>query len=216
MNFTLLFALVLLIIFISSLIRSAFGFGNALIAMPLLVLILGVKTAAPLVALVGIVIALVMLLREWRELDFKAAIYLILSTLAGIPLGLFFLKSTPEHIVKIILGLVLIVFGLYNLFGLRLPPLRKGNLVFPFGFLAGILGGAYNTNGPPVVIYGVMRGWGKERFRANPAGLFPDLKRFNCCWSGNFRTLDPLGAHLLFRVHTSCDFGSFAGELDDP
>ena len=40
-----------------------------------LVLILGVKTAAPLVALVGIVIALVMLLREWRELDFKAAIY---------------------------------------------------------------------------------------------------------------------------------------------
>ncbi len=172
MNFTLLSALVLLIIFISTLIRSAFGFGNALIAMPLLVLILGVKTAAPLVALVGIVIALVMLLREWRELDFKAAIYLILSTLAGIPLGLFFLKSTPEYIVKMILGLVLIGFGLYNLFGLRLPTLKKGYLVFPFGFLAGILGGAYNTNGPPVVIYGVMCGWRKERFRATLQGYF--------------------------------------------
>lgn len=172
MNITLLFALVLLIIFISTLIRSAFGFGNALIAMPLLVLILGVKTAAPLVALVGIIIALVMLLRERRELDFKAAIYLILSTLAGIPLGLFFLKSTPEYIVKMILGLVLIGFGLYNLFGLRLPPLKKGYLVFPFGFIAGILGGAYNTNGPPVVIYGVMRGWSKERFRATLQGYF--------------------------------------------
>ncbi len=172
MNFTLLSALVLLIIFISTLIRSAFGFGNALIAMPLLVLILGVKTAAPLVALVGIVIALVMLLREWRELDFKAAVYLILSTLAGIPLGLFFLKSTPEHIVKMILGLVLIGFGFFNLLGLRLPTLKKGYLVFPFGFLAGILGGAYNTNGPPVVIYGVMRGWGKEKFRATLQGYF--------------------------------------------
>jgi len=115
MNFTLLSALVLLIIFISTLIRSTFGFGNALIAMPLLILILGTKTAAPLVALVGIVIALVMMLREWQEVDFKAAFYLILSTLAGIPLGLFFLKSTPEGIVKMILGLVLIGFGLYNL-----------------------------------------------------------------------------------------------------
>ena len=172
MNFTLLFALVLLIIFISTIIRSALGFGNALIAMPLLVLILGVKTAAPLVAMVGIINALVMLLREWRELDIKSAIYLILSTLAGIPLGLFFLKSSPEHIVKMILGLVLIGFGLYNLFGLRLPALKKGYLVFPFGFLAGILGGAYNTGGPPVVIYGVMRGWEKEKFRATLQGYF--------------------------------------------
>ncbi len=172
MNFTLLFTLVLLIIFISTLIRSAFGFGNALVAMPLLVLLLSVKTAAPLVALVGIISALVMLLREWRELDIKAAIYLILSTLAGIPLGLFFLKSSPEHIVRMILGLVLIGFGLYNLFGLRLPTLRKGYLVFPFGFFAGILGGAYNTSGPPVVIYGVMRGWSKEKFRATLQGYF--------------------------------------------
>lgn len=172
MNFTLLFTLVLLIIFISTLIRSAFGFGNALVAMPLLVLLLSVKTAAPLVALVGIICALVMLLREWRELDIKAAIYLILSTLAGIPLGLFFLKSSPEHIVRMILGLVLIGFGLYNLFGLRLPTLRKGYLVFPFGFFAGILGGAYNTSGPPVVIYGVMRGWSKEKLRATLQGYF--------------------------------------------
>ena len=172
MNFTLLYPLVLLIIFLSALIQSAFGFGNALISMPLLVLILSVKTAAPLVALIGIVIAVVMLLREWRELDFKAAIYLILSTLVGIPLGLFFLKSSPEYIIKIILGLVLIGFGLYNLFGLRLPTLKKGYLVFPFGFLAGILGGAYNTSGPPIVIYGVMRGWSKERFRATLQGYF--------------------------------------------
>jgi uncharacterized protein len=42
----------------------------------------------------------------------------------------------------------------------------------PFGFLAGILGGAYNANGPPVVIYGVMRGWKKEAFRASLQGFF--------------------------------------------
>ena len=172
MNFTLISILVFTIVFISTLIRSAFGFGNALIAMPLLALILGIKTATPLVAMIGIVIALVMLLREWRELDFKDAIYLILSTLAGIPLGLFFLSSAPERIVRIILGLILIGFSCYNLLGPKLPRIRTNALVFPAGFLAGILGGAYNTNGPPVVIYGVMRGWSKEKFRATLQGYF--------------------------------------------
>lgn len=172
MNFTLISILVFTIVFISTLIRSAFGFGNALIAMPLLALILGIKTATPLVAMIGIVIALVMLLREWRELDFKDAIYLILSTLAGIPLGLFFLSSAPERIIRIILGLILIGFSCYNLLGPKLPRIRTNALVFPAGFLAGILGGAYNTNGPPVVIYGVMRGWSKEKFRATLQGYF--------------------------------------------
>ena len=172
MNFTLISILVFTIVFISTLIRSAFGFGNALIAMPLLALILGIKTATPLVAMIGIVIALVMLLREWRELDFKDAIYLILSTLAGIPLGLFFLSSAPERIVRIILGLILIGFSCYNLLGTKLPRIRTNALIFPAGFLAGILGGAYNTNGPPVVIYGVMRGWSKEKFRATLQGYF--------------------------------------------
>ena len=75
--------LVFVILFTSTLIRAAFGFGNALIAMPLLILILGVQSTTPLVALVGIVISLMMLIREWRDLDIKAAIYLILSSLAG-------------------------------------------------------------------------------------------------------------------------------------
>jgi uncharacterized membrane protein YfcA len=44
--------------------------------------------------------------------------------------------------------------------------------VVPFGLLAGILGGAYNTNGPPVVLYGALRRWPPERFRATLLGYF--------------------------------------------
>ena len=38
--------------------------------------------------------------------------------------------------------------------------------------MAGVLGGAYNTNGPPVVIYGALRRWPPERFRATLQGYF--------------------------------------------
>jgi uncharacterized membrane protein YfcA len=40
------------------------------------------------------------------------------------------------------------------------------------GFLAGVFGGAYNTVGPLLVIYGHLRGWEPERFRATLQGCF--------------------------------------------
>jgi len=40
------------------------------------------------------------------------------------------------------------------------------------GFLAGVLGGAYGMNGPPLVIYGAMRRWSPQHFRATLQGYF--------------------------------------------
>ena len=172
MSNTLVFLLVLVVIFISTMIRSTFGFGNALIAMPLLVLLIGVKTASPLVALAGSVISILMLFQGWRDLQWKETLALLGASLPGIPVGLLLLSSVPESIVKIILGLILIGFGLYNLSGIQLPRLTSRWLILPFGLLAGVLGGAYNTNGPPIVIYAVFRGWTKDQFRASLQGFF--------------------------------------------
>lgn len=172
MNDVLQVSLIVLIVFISTLIRSSFGFGNALIAMPLLVLLIGAKEAAPLVALAGLLIAVIMLIREWRNLVWKDTLTLLVSSLLGLPLGLLLLEGLPENIVQTILGLILIGFGAYNLAGINLPVLENQYMAVPFGFLAGILGGAYNVNGPPIVIYGVMRGWDKAAFRASLQGFF--------------------------------------------
>ncbi|RLD00671.1 MAG: sulfite exporter TauE/SafE family protein [Chloroflexi bacterium] len=166
------FLLVLAVIFISILIRSTFGFGNALIAMPLLVLLIGVKAASPLVALTGSVTSILMLIQGWQDLQWKETLVLLAASLPGIPLGLFLLNSVPESTVKSFLGLLLIGFGLYNLLDIRLPSLSHEWLAVPFGLLAGILGGAYNTNGPPIVIYAVFRGWNKDQFRASLQGFF--------------------------------------------
>ena len=57
---------------------------------------------------------------------------------------------------------------------MRLPVIRNDTPAFAFGFIAGILGGAYNSNGPPVVIYGTLKRWDPETFRATLQGfLFP-------------------------------------------
>src|SRR6266481_2734540 len=76
------------------------------------------------------------------------------------------LHYAPESLVKSVLGLVLVGYGVYNLLTPRAPYLQHEKYAFPFGFIAGILGGAYNTSGPPVVIYGTLRRWSPEYFRA--------------------------------------------------
>jgi hypothetical protein len=41
-----------------------------------------------------------------------------------------------------------------------------------FGFLSGMLGGAYGMNGPPLAIYGSLRRWSPQHFRATLQGYF--------------------------------------------
>lgn len=161
-----IFVCLLTIFFISTFVRSSLGFGDALIAMPLLTLVVGLKTATPTVALVATTIAVTILAKNWKAADLKATFGLVLSSFAGIPVGLVLLKGINEDFMKGLLGVILILYGLYNL--LR-PHLKKISaafwLIFLFGFIAGVLGGAYNTNGPPVVIYGTLRRWESHHFR---------------------------------------------------
>ncbi len=163
---------VLAVIFLATLIRSAFGFGEALIAVPLLALLIPVEVAAPLAVLVSITVAGVVLAQDWRHVQLRSAWRLVVATLPGIPLGLLLLTAAAEHVVKAILATILILFSTYSL--LRGAPLVLHNdrLAWLFGFAAGVLGGAYGMNGPPLVVYATLRRWPPEQFRATLQGYF--------------------------------------------
>lgn len=164
--------LVLVVLFFSSFTRAAFGFGDALLAMPLLAMLVGVRTAAPLVALVAGTLSLTILLSSWRNVRLASAGRLVAGALAGIPLGLWFLRGAHETLLKLALAMVLIGYSLTSLIRPRLPRLESDRAAFGFGFAGGLLGGAYNTNGPAVVIYGLLRRWSPASFRATLQGYF--------------------------------------------
>src|SRR2546421_4158409 len=90
--------LVLAVIFLATFIRSAFGFGEALVAVPLLALIMPVEVAAPVAVLVSITVAGVVLAQDWRHVHFRSAGWLVLSTLVGTPLGLLLLTAVAEQV----------------------------------------------------------------------------------------------------------------------
>lgn len=167
-------AYVLIVIFVATLVRSTFGFGEALIAVPLLALRLPVTVAAPLVVLASTITAGVVVVQDWRHVQWRSAMGLIFSALPGIPLGVWLLARGNEHIVKSILGALIICFSIYCLTVGRsrhLPEDHKGWLV-GCGFFSGVLGGAYGMNGPPLAIYGALRRWSPQHFRATLQGYF--------------------------------------------
>jgi uncharacterized protein len=160
------------VFFLATAVRSAIGFGEALIAVPILALILPVQVATPVAVLASITVALIVVLQDWRHVHAGSAIRLVLSTVLGIPLGLLLLKKMPEPAVKSVLALVILGFSLYSLLGRKREGLHTDRLAWLFGFFAGVLGGAYGINGPPLAIYGALRGWSPQHFRATLQGYF--------------------------------------------
>ena len=124
---------ILIIIFIATLIRSTFGFGESLVAVPLLLLFLPVEIAVPLSVLLSIFIAAVVVVQDHQQIHFSSAKWLILFALPGIPLGLFILVYGNGHFVKSGLGLLIILYSTYSLL-LNKKQYCKKTIAFGFSF----------------------------------------------------------------------------------
>lgn len=163
-----------LIIFLATVFRSAFGFGESLVAVPLLALFMPIDLAVPLSVLVSVTIAGFVVVQDHKKIHFKSAGNLTIYAILGIPAGLWLLVHVEESLVKVILGLIIILFAIYLLTGKKLTELRNDDQrwLFGCGFLSGVLGGAYGINGPPLVVYGAKRRWSAQHFRATLQAYF--------------------------------------------
>jgi len=163
---------VLLIVFLAILTQSLTGFGLALVSMPLLTALLGVQTAAPMVALFGLAAEVILLLYYRQAVNVKVIWRLILASAVGVPIGVLVVRSLDEQVVLTVLGVIVAGYALYALLKLRLPAIDDSRWAYLAGFLGGMLGGAYNTSGPPVIVYGNCRGWPPDEFKGNLQGFF--------------------------------------------
>ncbi len=165
---------ILLIAFIATTFRSTFGFGEALIAVPLLSFLLPIEVAVPLTVLMSITVALTVVIQDYKQIHLSSAKWLILFAVPGIPFGLLILFYGNELYVKAGLGILIILYSVYSLFAKNALILREDNKFWLFicGFLSGVFGGAYGANGPPLVVYGNMRKWDAQYFRATLQAYF--------------------------------------------
>lgn len=171
-------ALVVTVVFLGALVRATFGFGEAVVSMPLLALLpVPLHTSIALVGLAGLTVAALAVTTGWRAVDRPVLARLVPATIVGIPVGLVLVTVAPAALITGLLGGFLVGYGIYSLArpGLGGPvPSRWAHpsWALPFGFAAGVLGSAYNFNGVPVVVYAGLRRWDPARFRGTMQAHF--------------------------------------------
>ncbi len=169
--------LVVAIVFAAALLRTTFGFGDAVIGMPLLALLpVGLHTAVSLLSLCGLTVAGLALATGRRQADRPALARLLTAAVVGLPVGLTLVRFAPEAATVAVLAAALAAYGVYGLTTDGAPQAAQrptdARWAYAFGFLSGALGGAYNFNGTPVAIYGSLQGWPPHRFRGTLQAYF--------------------------------------------
>lgn len=166
-----LFALCLAL-FLCAFIQVTTGFGFQILAMPLLTLLIGLDQAAPLVAAAGIVVALSNVLRLHRHVNTHELVRLGLAGLVGLPIGFWAAAHVPAHAVRVGLGALVAAYALYALIQPHNSRVLSPRWAYPVGAVAGLLGAAYNVPGPPLIVYGTLRDWTRDTFRATLQAFF--------------------------------------------
>ncbi len=160
-----------LVIFSANIIEALTGFGSGIIALPFLAMLIGIKTAVPVIMTISILFTTFMVITNYRKVDLKAYLTIIFFVALGLPIGAFVFSSFNEETLKLILGIFIILSAARSLFLMTHP--KKETHSKAYGvfqrimlFGGGIVQGAFATGGPLIVIYSADKLKDKSVFRA--------------------------------------------------
>jgi uncharacterized membrane protein YfcA len=148
-------------VFAVAVLRGFTGFGFAVVAMPLLSLVLEPVAAVPIVLLLEVVASLQLLPRVWRQVHWRAVGLLAGGAVLGTPLGLYALSALPATLMRLLIAAVVLVTALLLAMGLRFRRRPGKRATLGAGLLSGLLNGGAAISGPPVILF----------FLASPASL---------------------------------------------
>ncbi|MCA8924565.1 MAG: sulfite exporter TauE/SafE family protein [Planctomycetes bacterium] len=191
----------LLIVFVAAVLQGLSGFGFGLVCMSVLPFFVPVRFAVVLISVLRAVPVATLLIQLRRHLEWRRIAPLLLGAVAGVPVGVWFLRTASPTAVRVALGVVLTSYALWALFrptpAERPEPARGWGLLA--GALGGVLGGGFNTGGPPVVLYAAVAGWQRDMLRASLSCYFSTVivVQLSLFAGSGILTLDVLRVQLL-------------------
>jgi len=100
-------------------IRGLAGFGFALILPPILLLILNPVAVVVINLFLSLLSNIVVVIHSFVRIDFKRVFPMALSSLLGIPLGVWIISVVASSVLKILIGVVIICFAVLVASGFR-------------------------------------------------------------------------------------------------
>src|SRR5438034_93983 len=160
-----------LIILGASLVMGLAGFGIGLVSLAFLPYLMAPAEAIVLMTLYAATFALAIFVPVRDSFAPARVVDLVIGTVVGTPLGVWALARLPATALDRLIGLMLVIAGALEWRGLAATKLEGRRWGLGAGVLAGVIGGAVGTPGPPVVLYATTQGWSPRTIKANLQAL---------------------------------------------
>ena len=142
------------------------GMGFALVASPLLVLLLGTNNGVSLLLVLGFIQAPILVYQLRRDVEVKTALLLLAAAIVGIVPGAWLVNTLPAPVLAIVVG-VLILVGITATVASEKARVFKGTPgLLSAGFLSGFMNSIAAIGGPAVALYALSTGWAHASFVA--------------------------------------------------
>lgn len=161
-------------------VQMASGFGFALVAVPLLALVVGPHEAVVLALLMGTAFNGWQAVEGRRDVERPVLARILVAAGVGMPAGYLLYRALGRDSLTVLVGVLVLAAATSLWRGWSLPAAgRATDLVA--GLATGVLTTATATNGPPVVTLLHARGVGPEVFRAMTTTVFLVLDLLAVC-----------------------------------
>ena len=153
-------------VLVGALTQRITGVGFALVAAPLLVLVGGPFQGILLANLLGSIVAAVVLLSSWRDVDWRKAVLLGIPALIAVPIGAWVARTLPPAPLLVLVGLLVVIALTAVLLSERARVLRGPGGAVAAGAASGFMNVTAGVGGPAIVLYTVSTAWEHRRFLA--------------------------------------------------
>jgi len=157
-----------LVLVVGAAAQRVTGLGFAIVAAPVLVLLVGPAPGVVLVNFLGAVVALLVLLRVRRDVDLRRVLPVTGTALVGVPAGLALARAVPSAELELVLGaLVLAALAVAARAAHGAPAVAGPGPAVAAGTSSGVLHAAAGLGSPVLSVYAVLSGWPQRSFTAS-------------------------------------------------
>jgi uncharacterized membrane protein YfcA len=160
-NQTLFLIIAAIVSFLIGLSKGGLGGTAGALATPMMALVL------PADKVIGLILPILMLADifavalHWGRWNLKLILLLLPGAVVGVTIGTVFITNAPTETLRLLLGIIVLIFGIYKVFESRIlayfayQPANWHGLVA--GTITGFSSALAHTGGPPVSIYLLMQ-----------------------------------------------------------
>jgi uncharacterized protein len=138
---------------LAGLVREFSGFGSALIYVPLIAAVYDPRVAAATLLLIDFVSGFPFAIAAFPYCNWREVVPITIAAMIAVPFGTMALLFIDATILRWIVAAVVLIAVSIIAAGVRYRKPHTGSVTAAVGFASGFFGGAFQMDGPPVVIY---------------------------------------------------------------